>query len=276
MTSPTAPARRGAYGPRQRAVALVYGAACHLAFALGIAAMIYSLYFGMQAGRGGLQGGAAWAVNTALVLQFAVGHSFLLSRRGRGLLRRLAPLGLGRDLETTTYACVVSLQLLLTFAAWSPVGPVWWDAHGAPRWLLSAAYAGSWLLLLKAMVDSGLEVQSGFLGWSAVVRGHTPRYGPFRERGTFRYVRQPIYVAFSLALWTSPAWTPDHLLIACGWTAYCLVGPLLKERRYLRLHGEAFRVYRARVPYWLPALHRLDLAPDPGVGADPHRRGRPW
>jgi len=276
MPSPTPAARRPVYGRRERAVAVAYGAACHLAFAAAIAAMIYSLCFGMQAGRGALQGRAAWAANVALVLQFALGHSFLLSERGRRLLRRGAPFGLGRDLETTSYACIVSLQLLLTFAAWSPVGPVWWEAHGAARWLLNAVYSGAWLLLLKSMHDSGLEVQSGFLGWSAVARGRAPRYGPFRERGTFRYVRQPIYVAFSLALWTGPVWTPDHLLVACGWTAYCLAGPLLKERRYLRIHGEAFQRYRARVPYWLPALRRLEPAALRGVGTGPDGPRGPW
>lgn len=246
------------YSRSQRAVAALYGISCHLSFALGIAAMIYSLYFGLQPGRGPLTGGSALALDVVLLLQFPLLHSFLLGERGRGLLRRLAPLGLGRDLETTTYAWIASLQLLLTFLAWCPIGPVWWEAQGDARWLSSVAYASSWLLLMKAMSDSGLPVQSGFLGWSAVVRGHPPRFAPFRARGTFRYVRQPIYLAFALALWTSPTWTPDHLLVAGGWTFYCLAGPLLKERRYLRIHGEPFRRYRELVPYWLPALRGLE------------------
>jgi len=246
------------YTVRQRRIALVYGLACHLSFAVGIAAMIASIYTGLRLGRGPFTGAAALAFDLLLLAQFAFLHSFLLTGRGAKLLARLAPAALGRDLGTTSFATISSLQLLLTFAAWSPIGAVWWEPHGALRIAVTAAYAASWLFLLKAMADAGLGVQTGFLGWGSVVRGRTPRHRPFEPRGTFRYVRQPIYLAFALTLWTGPVWTPDHLLLAAGWTLYCLVGPALKERRYLRRHGDAFARYRRLVPYWLPRLQRLE------------------
>ena len=46
--------------------------------------------------------------------------------------------------------------------------------------------------------------------------------------------------------------TSDKLALALLWTAYCIVGPRLKERRYVRRHGEAFRHYQAAVPYMAP------------------------
>lgn len=243
---------------RQRGVALAYGIACHASFAAAIALMIASLYGGLPVGRGPFHGWAAAAADLALLAQFAVVHSWLLGGRGRAWLARLAPLGLGSALQTTLFALVASLQLALVFVAWSPLGAPWWTAHGAARVGFTAAYAASWLFLLLAMRDAGLPLQTGFLGWGAVVRGRRPGYGAFPEGGTFRVVRQPIYLAFTLTLWTGPVWTPDRMLIALPWTAYCLVGAALKERRYLGWYGERFRAYRARVPYWLPGVRWLD------------------
>lgn len=243
---------------RQRAVALAYGVACHLSFALAIGLMVASLYGGLPVGHGPFHGWSAVGVDLALLAQFALVHSWLLGARGRTWLARLVPLGLGGALRTTVFALVASLQLAVVFFAWSPLGPPWWTAHGAARVVLTVVYAASWLFLLQAMRDAGLPLQTGFLGWGAVVRGRQPWYGTFPEAGTFRVVRQPIYLAFTLTLWTGPVWTPDRLLIAVPWTVYCLVGAALKERRWLGWYGERFQAYRARVPYWLPGVRWLD------------------
>jgi protein-S-isoprenylcysteine O-methyltransferase Ste14 len=237
-------------------VAVAYGLACHVAFALGVLAMIVGLHQGLRTGLGRLEGTAALVANAALVLQFPLLHSLLLSSAGSRFVARLAPLGLGRALATTTYGTLASLQVLVTFALWTPSGTVWWEATGPARVALDVAYAGSWLLVIKAMHDAGLGVQTGSLGWLAVARGQDPRYGPLPTQGLFRACRQPIYGAFALTLWTGAVWTPDRLALALTWTAYCLVGPLLKERRYARRFGRAFEVYRTQVPYMIPRRPR--------------------
>jgi len=245
---------------RQRLIALAYGVACHLSFAIGIAAMIAGLYFGMRIGRGPFTGAEGIFFDLVLLAQFAILHSFLLSARGRGILAKLVPGGIGGHMTTTTFALVSSLQIALTFLAWSPIGDVWWEPHGMLRGVVSVAYAASWVLLMKSMRDAGLEIQTGSLGWTAVARGRAPQYRDFPTRGLFRYIRQPIYLAFTLTLWTGPVWTPDHLLIAALWTLYCIVGPALKERRYLGYYGARFQRYRELVPYWVPSSQKLDPA----------------
>ena len=72
------------------------------------------------------------------------------------------------------------------------------------------------------------------------------------RHGLFRLCRQPIYVAFALTLWTVPWGTPDQRAVAIVLTAYCVLGPLLKEIRFQRSFGAEFTSYRRRVPYWLP------------------------
>lgn len=240
-------------------MALLCGVVCHVSFALGIGAMVAGIYTGMQWGRGTLHGWQAVAYDALLLVQFAVLHSFLLTQRGGRWLARMVPAKLGRDLATTTFATVASWQLILTFAGWAPFGAVWWEPHGWLRAAMTVIYGAAWLFLLCTMADAGLATQTGFLGWGAVVRNRVPQKQIFTAHGTFRYMRQPIYVAFTLTLWTGPVWTADHLLLALIWTAYCVLGPRLKERRYVGYYGDRFREYQQRVPYWLPALRRRDL-----------------
>ncbi len=253
---------RPPYSMRQRALAMAYGVVCHTTYTIGIAAMMAGLGWGMTTGFGRLEDTSAVLGNTLLLLQFPILHSLLLTDAGRRSLSRLAPGRLGGSLSTTTFATISALQIVSVFTLWSPSGVVWWQPSGVILVPWTAAFAVSWLLLLKTMWDAGLGIQTGFHGWGAVARGSDPKRAPFRRTGTFRYVRQPVYVAFALTLWTGPVWTPDHLAIALAWTAYCILGPLLKEKRYLQFYGDAFREYRESVPYWLP-LRPLGREPRP-------------
>ncbi|QQR75545.1 MAG: isoprenylcysteine carboxylmethyltransferase family protein [Holophagales bacterium] len=237
---------------RRRIVAVLYGIACHGLFLAGVGAMVVGLYFGLTLGRGPFHGPWAALVNVLLVGQFPLLHSYLLSASGRRWLRMLAPRELAVDLETTVFAAISSLQLLLFFVLWSPSGKVWWEPQGGALVAHSVLFAGAWLFLGKALADAGLPLQSGALGWMAVFRGEAPRFDGFPTHGLFRYLRQPIYLGFALTLWTAPVWTPDRLALAIAWSAYCFVGPRFKEARYRRYYGEAFDRYRERVPYLLP------------------------
>jgi len=236
----------------RQATAISYGVLCHLCFAVGVGTMIVMMYFGMSLSLGRLESPWRWIANGALLLQFPLMHSFLLTGKGRALLGRLAPAGLGSNLSTTTYVVIASLQLFALFALWSPTGIIWWQAQGGLLFVMTGLYAAAWLLLAKSMSDAGLSLQTGLLGWWAVLRNKKAVYPPMPESGLFRISRQPIYGAFTLTLWTVPTWTPDQLVLALALTLYCLVGPLLKEARFLRIYGSRFETYSQRVPYWLP------------------------
>ena len=250
---PTFLQARSPYDARQRLFAASLGAANHALFAAGVGLMMWSLRSGMRAGLGPFRGTSASLANAALVLHFPLLHSYLLTAPGRARVARLVPFGLGRDLATTTYATGASLQLLLVFGLWSPSGVTWWEPEGALRTGFDAAFAGSWLLLAKAMGDAGLGIQSGAQGWLAVARGRKPGYGAFPQHGLFRWCRHPVYLAFALTLWTGAVWTPDHLAIAVVLTSYCVLGAHVKERRYLAAFGDEFRAYQQRVGFWWPA-----------------------
>lgn len=194
-----------------------------------------------------------WPIG-ALIVQFPLAHSLLLTGLGGRLLARLIPGPHGQALVATTYAIIASAQLLALFALWTPSGIVWWRAEGVAFWLVSAAYATSWLILLKASFDAGAEVQSGALGWMSLLARIRPVFPDMPTLGLFRLIRQPIYAAFALTLWTPPVWTPDQLALAISFTAYCLFAPRLKERRFAVRYGARFDRYRTEVPYMLPDL----------------------
>ncbi len=235
-------------------LALGFGAVCHTVFAAGVLAMIGAMFFGLSESLGTVPWPWAMLANAALVLQFPLAHSLLLTGRGGRLLTRLIPGPHGATLATTTYAIIAAAQLLALFALWTPSGLVWWRAEGAAFWVLTAAYAASWLRLLKASFDAGAEVQSGALGWMSLLARIRPVFPDMPTQGLFRLIRQPIYLAFALTLWTPPVWTPDQLALAVSFTAYCLLAPRLKERRFAARYGARFDRYRTQVPYMLPKL----------------------
>jgi protein-S-isoprenylcysteine O-methyltransferase Ste14 len=76
------------------------------------------------------------------------------------------------------------------------------------------------------------------------------------KTGTFRVIRQPIYLAFALTTWLVPVWTPDQLALATVLTGYCLIAPRLKERRFRARYGARFEAYAAQTPYMIPRLSR--------------------
>jgi methanethiol S-methyltransferase len=117
---------------------------------------------------------------------------------------------------------------------------------------MCAAYALTWLLLAKASFDAGLEVQSGGLGMLSLLQNLKPVFPDMPQSGLFRLIRQPIYVAFALTLWTVPMWTLDQLVLAVTYTSYCLFAPKLKERRFTTFYGKRFLAYQAQVPYAWP------------------------
>ncbi len=251
-------AARPPRGAGRIALALAIGALTHLAFAAGVLAMILAMFFGMSESFGRVPAPWNWLVNAMLILQFPLAHSVLLTPRGGRLLARLIPGPHGKTLATTTYALIASVQLLALFALWTPSGIVWWRAEGAVFWAICTAYAASWLLLIKASFDAGAEVQSGALGWMSLMGRIAPRFPDMPTQGLFRVIRQPIYVAFALTLWTVSVWTPDQLMLAVSFTAYCLLAPRLKERRFAARYGDRFARYRAEVPYVVPRLTRRD------------------
>jgi len=121
-------------------LAVVFGMICHTLFAVAVLTMIVAMYFGMSKSLGRVPWPWAALANAALIAQFPLAHSVLLTSSGGRWLVRLIPGPHGATLATTTYAIIASAQLLALFALWTPSGIVWWRAEGAALWAICAAY----------------------------------------------------------------------------------------------------------------------------------------
>ncbi|MBN2163247.1 MAG: FAD-dependent monooxygenase [Pontiellaceae bacterium] len=238
----------------QRITALIYGLGCHITFFTAVAAMAFSLFTGMRFGLGPFLGWASAAANALLLATFPISHSWLLTPKGRRFMAKLVPLGIGSKISMTVFVTLSSLQLFAAFVLWSPSGIIWWQAGAGLQICIGLVAALGWLLLGKSMADAQLDLQLGLVGWWAVFRNRKAVYKPFATRGLYRFVRQPIYISFAILLWLTTAWTPDQLVLALAWTAYCVVGAALKEKRFIRYFGDAFRAYQQRVPFWFPSF----------------------
>lgn len=239
---------------KRKTVAIVYGIICHVSFFLAVALMYFALFNGLETGYFKFSLAPAIIWDCALALSYPLLHSYFLSKRGRALLARLAPSPWGGVLTSTTFVTLTSLHLALIFELWASTHIFYFSPSPIMLFPWTIIYSMAWLLLAKAMYDSGFSLQIGSLGWLALLRGIKPNYPTFGQSGLYRFCRQPVYLSFTIILWLAPTLTFDHLLLAIIWTAYCYIGPKYKEARFLSIYGEDFAKYQRAVPYWLPAL----------------------
>ena len=232
--------------------AFIYGISCHILFSVAVIAMIYHMFYGMQKSYGNFQGPLAIIANGALVLQFPIVHSFLLSQKGQKLLNCLGPKGLASKLSTTSFTIVASVQLLVLFMLWSPSEIIYELPFEFLIYTLPVLYSLSWILLIIATIDAGLEVQSGALGWISVLTNKSPIFPPLPTTGLYSIIRHPIYASFFLAVVTVPSWTADQLIISFILGGYCVFAPILKDRRLIKRHGQNYVKYKDITPYMIP------------------------
>jgi methanethiol S-methyltransferase len=162
-------------GAGRIALALIFGTLCHMVFAAGVLPMILAMFFGLSESFGTVPWPMAMLANAALIVQFPLAHSLLLTGRGGRLLARLIAGPQGQTLATTTYAIIASAQLLALFALWTPSGTVWWRAEGGAFWMVSAAYA---MQSSEKGDDHGAaQCDVGFAGDRYDWRGRTARDG---------------------------------------------------------------------------------------------------
>lgn len=245
-----------------KALALILGIICHVSFLISIFVMWRALLGGVDIGLGHLPAPFSIVEDAVLILSFPLLHSLLLTSGGRNWLAQRLPSRLfsaseSRTLVTTLFAITASLNLLAVFLLWTPSGLVLFELTGKWWWIGVFANSICWLLLVRALWDAGLSLQTGAIGWISVFRGIRPQFPPMPEQGVFKLCRQPIYLSFALILWIGPVMTLDKLALALIWTLYCITAPILKERRFARMFGEEFARYQQRVPYMVPSLRSI-------------------
>jgi protein-S-isoprenylcysteine O-methyltransferase Ste14 len=94
-----------------------------------------------------------------------------------------------------------------------------------------------------------------------ISRTRSDRLGPLVASGPFAIVRNPLYVG-NIAVWVGFAlaarliWLAPVILVMLGAEYHAIVR--WEERLLESRLGEAYRVYAARVPRWLPTFNRRE------------------
>ncbi len=237
---------------RNKLIAYGLGILCHLSFGAAIVLMAYMLATGLTHGIFPLGGNQGRVFNIFLILQFPIIHSFFLTKTGSKILMLPFPKEIAKDLLTTSYALVASIQLLIVFLFWTPNSIVWF----APSSLIVVPwfmiYGLSWLLLIKSLSEAGLAMHTGWLGWHSVTNGKKIIYPNLPREGLHGQCRHPIYLSFLLIILTAPVWSFDHFLLASIWVLYCILGPKLKERRTHQRLGDRYLEIKESIPYMIP------------------------
>lgn len=195
----------------------------------------------------------ALGVNVLLLGLFALQHSVMARPGFKRWWTNIVP----PALERSTYVLLASLILLLLFWQWQPIGGVVWAIDStlgrSTVWFVSAL---GWLVvLLSTFMINHLDLfglRQAYL--NLVGSAYTPLR--FTERWLYAFVRHPIMLGFLIAFWAVPTMSIGHLLFTVGCTGYIFVGLWFEERDLLTQHGDAFRLYRQRVPMVIPRIGR--------------------
>ena len=233
-------------------IALIYGFTCHSTFFLAGSSMIWVLYNGFTVSFGYFNFPFNIISNFFLLIQFPLLHSFLLSCSGRKILRLFSPKNFAKTLETTNYAIIASIQLLLLFLLWSPSNIIFYDLKYPYNIFNSLLFVLSWILLTISSFQAGYQVQTGSLGWTSMFFFRKPVFPPMPTKGFFKFIRHPIYFSFCLVLWTPPTMTLDLFLVALTYSLYCFFAPRFKEKRFVKIYGKSFVNYKKNTPYFFP------------------------
>ena len=112
---------------KTKLISILYGVVCHITFVISGMCMFWVLYNGFTVSLGSVRQPLSIVINIFLLLQFPILHSFLLTNSGRRVLRLFAPRNYAKTLETTVYATIASIQLLLLFLLWTPSDIIIYD-----------------------------------------------------------------------------------------------------------------------------------------------------
>lgn len=237
----------------KRIAAFVYGGFCYAVF---FATFLYAIGFvanavvpkSMDSGSEGSLG-RGLLIDLGLLVLFAAQHSVMARAGFKRVWTRLIP----EPIERSTYVLASSLALALLFWQWRPLGGVVWAVESPlGRVLLYSGCAAGWLTVLASTcLINHFDLFGLRQVWLYLrAKPYTPI--AFRTPGPYRWVRHPLYVGWLLAFWSAPTMTATHLVFALATTGYILMAIQLEERDLIRVHGDAYRRYRLRVPMLLP------------------------
>lgn len=224
-----------------RWLVLVHGVVAYL---LGVRSLIYFVGFASNipwvktVNSGQLDGWPkALAVNLSLLLLFALSHSLM----ARSAFKRAYVRWLPEATLRSSYTLVAALVLSLLMWQWKPIETVVWDASlTSGRFLLLGVAAAGWILAATAYYSIGHLHLLGLRQAYRAFRGRHQVPGDLVTNGVYRYLRDPMYLGFTIGMWATPLMTVGHLLLSVGMTFYLLIGMRYERRDLIVRFGNRY------------------------------------
>jgi methanethiol S-methyltransferase len=228
--------------PRRAALLIAWTGAALFAASIVWFFYLYLVRFGRPAPDGPI--GGPVLVNLGLFTAFALHHSAFARTRAKDAVRRSIP----AELERSLYTWVASLLFIAVCTWWQPVPGVIYEVHGIWRLLAWSAQAAGIVLTVRA--SRALDVLD-LAGVRAVLIAERPgapaQRPPLMTHGLYGLVRHPLYSAWALFVFATPAMTGTRAAFAVISTAYLMMAIPWEERALVDTFGEEYRAYRRRV-----------------------------
>lgn len=119
------------------------------------------------------------------------------------------------------------------------------------KWLMVAGQALCVLAVAAALKQTGFFY---FFGLSQPFSARPGEPGTLVTSGFYCHIRNPLFFFGTVFLWLFPFMTVNLLTFNIMATMYFYVGALHEERSLVEEFGESYRVYRQRVPMFIPIV----------------------
>ena len=190
---------------------------------------------------------AAILINASLLLLFALQHSIM----ARTTFKRRLILIIPKELERSSFVLLSSLCLALLMWQWQPLGGVVWSVEnkGAAD-LLHILYLVGWgIVLISTFLINHFDLFGLRQVW-LYFKGKPYTELSFELPGLYQLARNPMYMGFIIAFWSTPLMTATHLLFAIVTTGYIVAAMSFEKNGQLTASGEKYKVYKK----WAPIL----------------------
>lgn len=186
----------------------------------------------------------ALAINTFLVLLFALQHTIMARKNFKEKWTRIIPV----HLERSTYVLAAGVAMILVLWFWQILpGIIWSIEHEYARGaILGLAFFGIVYVLFATLVANHFELLGLRQAWLyAAGKPYTPL--DFKRQCAYSYSRHPMMLGLLIVLWATPDMPVSRLVLAALLTAYIFVGILFEEHGLIREFGDKYRDYKKEV-----------------------------
>lgn len=195
-------------------------------------------------------------IDTLLCFLFFLQHSLMVRSGFRKWLSGFIP----QDYLGACFSIFSGIFLLILMLFWQKSTSFQVDLNGMAYFFMRVLF---FLSIIGFYVTFRFLRTFDPLGIREIVvhlKGKAAQEPVFTVRGTYRWVRHPLYFFSLLMIWAAASVTTDRLLFNGLWTVWIIIGTFLEERDLTASFGNAYRNYQRSVPMlipykWRPCLH---------------------